>query len=56
VKDATKTSTTDRAVNDSPTGVHEARNRASESVQNVKNKVNDRIDEYKEEQRIKDRA
>ncbi|MEA2259513.1 MAG: hypothetical protein QOJ51_2338 [Acidobacteriaceae bacterium] len=56
VKDATKTSTTDRAVNDSPTGVHEARQGVSDSVQNVKNKVNDRIDDYKEEQRIKERA
>jgi uncharacterized protein YjbJ (UPF0337 family) len=56
VKDATKASTTDRAVNESPTGIHEARNRVSDSVENVNKKVNDRIDEYKEEQRIKDRA
>ncbi|MGI8771638.1 MAG: CsbD family protein [Acidobacteriaceae bacterium] len=56
VKDATNTSSTDRAVNDTTTGTHEARRSVTDSVQNVKNKVNDKIDDYKEEQRTKERA
>lgn len=56
VKDATNTSTTDRAVNDTTTGTHETRNSISDSVQNVKNKVNEKIDEYKEEHRVKNSA
>ncbi len=56
VKDATGTSTTDRTVHDAPTGAHETRSSISDSVQNMKNKVNEKIDDYKDEHRRKESA